>query len=101
VNGPAPDTVARELVAALEKGRIDRRDLGDAYSVYLTPETLRAAAKSLKGWGRPSQAQTLNIAERGGMEVSTILLSFDKGLLTALLYRTPDGKIQEFFLSPE
>ena len=32
------------------------------------------------------------------MEVSTVMLKFKTGQLKALIYRSPDGKIQEYFL---
>jgi len=32
------------------------------------------------------------------MEVSTLRFSFKKGALTVLMYRTPDAKIQQFFV---
>ena len=36
--------------------------------------------------------------ERGGMEVVTVHFTFKKLKVKALLYRTPDGKVQEFLL---
>jgi len=38
------------------------------------------------------------IGERGGMEVSTTRLEFKAGVLKVLMYRTPDGKIQQLFI---
>jgi hypothetical protein len=37
--------------------------------------------------------------ERGGMEVTTTRLTFKKGALRVLMYRTPDGKIEQFFVN--
>ncbi|MEZ5419535.1 MAG: hypothetical protein R2708_19630 [Vicinamibacterales bacterium] len=39
------------------------------------------------------------IRERGGMEVSTLSLMVGTTPATTLLYRTPDGKVQEFLFS--
>ena len=32
------------------------------------------------------------------MEVSVVRFTFPKGTLRGLMYRTPDGKIQQFFV---
>jgi hypothetical protein len=42
-----------------------------------------------------------NLGERGGMEVAVV--QFDVGRTSArgLMYRTPDGKVQEFLFSRE
>ena len=40
--------------------------------------------------------------ERGGMEVSMLRLHFKNGVnLLGSLYRTPDGKVQQFLLTLE
>jgi hypothetical protein len=32
------------------------------------------------------------------MEVTTVRLSFNSGSLRALMYRMPDGKVEQFFI---
>ena len=39
------------------------------------------------------------IRERGGMEVSSLALKVGTTAATTLMYRTPDGKVQEFLFS--
>ncbi len=39
------------------------------------------------------------VGERGGMEVATVLFDIGKTPSRGLLYRTPDGKVQEFLFS--
>ena len=39
-----------------------------------------------------------SVGERGGMEVSSVRLSFGRSNLDALMYRSPDGKVQEYLL---
>jgi hypothetical protein len=39
------------------------------------------------------------VGERGGMEVATVLFDVGKTPSRGLLYRTPDGKVQEFLFS--
>ncbi len=51
----------------------------------------------MKAFGEPLEAVVESIGERGGMEVSTTRLAFASGALKVLMYRTPDGKIQQIF----
>jgi hypothetical protein len=39
-----------------------------------------------------------SVGERGGMEVSSVRLTFGTGALDALMYRSRDGKVQEYLL---
>jgi hypothetical protein len=41
----------------------------------------------------------LSSNERGGMEVTTTRLTFASGELRVLMYRKPDGMIEQFFVS--
>ena len=38
------------------------------------------------------------LSERGGMEVASLRFQFAGSSARALLYRSPDGKVQEFLL---
>ena len=42
-----------------------------------------------------------NVTERGGMEVAVIRLTFKSTTLGGLLYRSPDGKIQQLLFHKE
>jgi D-alanyl-D-alanine carboxypeptidase len=63
--------------------------------VFLTDDRLRAAAPRLKALGEPDKLEVVSVSERGGMEVASIHLTFKTVELGGLLYRTPDGKIQQ------
>ena len=54
----------------------------------------------LKKLRAPLRAEIRSRAERGGMEVADVRLVCKKGTLSALIYRTPDGKIQECLFQP-
>jgi hypothetical protein len=71
---------------------VDRSTLGDDYSAFLTPQLVAGAHNSL---GPISKVEVDNTAERGGMEVAVIHFNSGKQPAGALMYRTPDGKIQE------
>jgi hypothetical protein len=94
---PAVDTVKRTF-ASLQKGRIDRSQLSEEFNLYLTDAKVAAAAKRLRGYGMPAKAEIVDAHERGGMEVTTTRLTFKKGSLKTLMYRMPDGKIEQFFV---
>jgi len=74
--------------------------LSEEFNFYLTDAKVATAAKRLKGYGAPSKADLIESHERGGMEVTTTRLTFKKSSLKALMYRMPDGKIEQFFVYP-
>jgi D-alanyl-D-alanine carboxypeptidase len=98
VKGPEPGETAASLFKALQSGTLDRAGLGDEYSVFVTGEKAQAASRSLKPLGAPTGASVRSVGERGGMEVSSVRLTFASGALDALMYRSPDGKVQEYLL---
>jgi len=92
---PALPTAAAFL-SQLQKGQVDRAALGDDFNAYLTPERLAGARKSLAG--RIADVQVVSTAERGGMEVAEVRFKVGARAAAALMYRTLDGKIQEFLI---
>jgi CubicO group peptidase (beta-lactamase class C family) len=94
---PARET-ARNFFRSLQQGKLDRKQLGEEFSIFLDEEKLRGAAARLKSYGNPQAVEVEELTERGGMEVSHLRLVFPKGTLRGLMYRSPDGKIQEFFV---
>jgi D-alanyl-D-alanine carboxypeptidase len=100
VAGPAAADQARAFVLALQAGRVDRKILGEEFDVFLKDRVIAPAAARLRAYGEPTGAVVESIGERGGMEVSTTRLEFKTGALKVLMYRTPDGKIQQLFIQP-
>ncbi len=100
IEGPDAGTAVTEFFRALQAGRVDRSRLGAEFSRYLSPEKVRDAAARLKSFGAPARAEVRRRSERGGMEVADVRLVCQKGVLSALLYRTPDGTIQECLFQP-
>jgi len=98
VSGPPAPEAARLLFLQLQKGAVDRTKLGDEYSAFLTDEKVRGASARLKAFGEPTSVEIVSMAERGGMEVARTRLVFAKGTLRGLMYRTPDGKVRQFFV---
>jgi D-alanyl-D-alanine carboxypeptidase len=98
IDGPEPGAKAAALFTSLQSGALDRGALGAEYSVFATADKVRAASRALKAFGAPTDVAVRSVGERGGMEVSSVRLTFAAGALDALMYRSPDGKVQEFLL---
>ena len=97
VSGPPAKDVAKALWAQLKSGTVDRSTLGADYAEYLTEPRITAAARRLSALGEPT-IDLENVSERGGMEVSTFRLSFASKKARAVLFRSVDGKVQQFLL---
>ena len=98
VAGPDPGEKASALFKALQAGRLDRSSLGDEYNAFVTDDKVRAASRALKPFGLPTGVNVKSVGERGGMEVSSVRLTFGSGALDGLMYRSPDGTVQEYLL---
>ncbi len=101
VAGPPPAEVARAFFGQMQAGTLDRSTLGEEFSAYLTDAKLKGASSRLKPLGDPTKAEVLGVYERGGMEVASIRLTFPSTVLKGLLYRSPDGKVQQLLFTKE
>ena len=99
IKGPAPKEVALDLLHQLQAGEVKRDALGEEFSHFLTPARVAGAKERLKALGEPDKVEVETTYERGGMEVAVVRFTFKTVKAKALLYRTPDGKIQEFLLT--
>ncbi len=98
IAGPSATEAARLLFLEIQKGKVDRTSLGEEYNAYLTDAKVQAASVRLTPFGAPLDVKLDSASERGGMEVARTTLVFGKGTLKGLMYRTPDGKVQQFFI---
>jgi len=73
--------------------------LSAEYNAFLTPERLAAMSKSLKEAGEIAGVETGSLGERGGLEVSTLRMLVGSTPISTLMYRAPDGTIEEFLFS--
>jgi D-alanyl-D-alanine carboxypeptidase len=101
VHGPGPKEAALDFFHQMQAGAVDRAKLGDEFSYFLNEDRLKAAAPRLKALGEPEKVEVLGAAERGGMEVARIRMTFKGAVLTGSLYRSPDGKIQQLLFNKE
>jgi CubicO group peptidase (beta-lactamase class C family) len=97
---PAVET-AKALFGQFRQNAVDRRQLAEEYDIYLTPAKLTEASKRLRPYRSLKKAELVETHERGGMEVSTTRLTFANGVIRAQMYRRPDGKVEQYFLSAD
>jgi D-alanyl-D-alanine carboxypeptidase len=98
VQGPPPLEAARAYLDRIARGEIDRSTLGADFDAYMTPERVASAKASLEALGRIGDVTAGPSRERGGMEVTLVEFQVGSTPARALMYRTPDGKIQEFLI---
>jgi D-alanyl-D-alanine carboxypeptidase len=101
VRGPPALDAARAFLTALQQGRVDRSTLGDDFNLFLTPELVATARKSLGSLGKIGELRVEAAVERGGMEVAILHFKIGQTGAQAYMYRTPDGKIQELLIARE
>jgi D-alanyl-D-alanine carboxypeptidase len=99
IAGPPALEAATAFLTSLEQGRVDRATLGDDFNALLTPEHVARDRASLASYGRIRDVRIARTLERGGMEVAVV--EFKVGTIPAasLMYRTPDGKIQQLLIN--
>src|SRR5262245_52940447 len=98
VRGPIAKEAALDMLHQLQSGDVNRDNLGEEYSHYLTGDRVRGAKERLGPLGEPDSVELDPAYERGGMEVVTVHFTFKKLKVKAMMYRTPDGKMQQFLL---
>ncbi len=101
VKGPPAAEMARKLFRQFRLGRPDRQDLADECNHFLTPKRITETAGRLKAFGEPTAVELLSSSERGGMEVTRVRLKFKVRSLATLMYRRPDGIVEQFFVEED
>ncbi len=99
VAGPPARDAALQLLAQIRSGTVDRTLLGEEYSAFLSAERLALLSTSVREAGNVADVVAGPVRERGGMEVSSLRLMLGTTPASTLMYRTPDGKIQEFLIN--
>ncbi len=98
VAGASARDAALDLFRQMQRGEVDRARIGAELSAYLSPERLREAAPRLASLGEPKTVVADPPGERGGLEVSSVKLVFESRTVRALLYRRPDGVVEQLLL---
>lgn len=98
VSGLSAIDAAQQFLASLERGTIDRSTLGDDFNALMTDERVATDRKSLATHGPITDVRVVRTVERGGMAVAVVQYKVGTTLAQSLMYRTPDGKIQQFLV---
>jgi len=99
IAGPIAREAVIEIFNQLQTGQIRRENLGDEYNVFLSEERLQRSKSRLEALGELQSVAVEQTVERGGMEVANANLTFMNGRkIRVSLYRTTDGKVQQFLL---
>jgi D-alanyl-D-alanine carboxypeptidase len=101
VAGPPALDVARGLLKEMQTGSLDRSKLGEDFNAYVREDWARSAATRLGALGEPTGSDLDGLHERGGMEVSVVHFTFRTTKMRALMFRSVDGKVQEFLLTKD
>jgi D-alanyl-D-alanine carboxypeptidase len=99
IAGPPALDAAKTFLASVEQGKVDRSTLGDDFNALLTDEHLAKDRASLAAHGRVTDVRVVNTVERGGMEVAIVQYQVGSTPARSAMYRTPDGKIQQFLIN--
>src|SRR3954471_9955680 len=98
VGGPPALDVVKKVFGEFQDGSVDRARFGKEFNVYLSEGKLASASKRLRALGKPRSTELIRTSERGGMEVTTTRLKFAAVDLDVLMYRMPNGIIEQFFV---
>lgn len=96
--GFAPLAASAAFFGELQRGMVDRSKLSDDYKAFLTPARVAAASHTLASMGDVTNAELLGVSERGGMQVATVRLTVGGRAVTTLMYRRPDGVMEQYLL---
>lgn len=98
VQGLSAKEAAAALMKQMQAGSVDRSQIGEEFNVYLTEARLQEAAPRLKEYGEPTAVDVVSTRERGGWEATSVRFAFKIGIIRANMFRSPDGKVQQFLL---
>jgi D-alanyl-D-alanine carboxypeptidase len=99
VHGLTALDAAKKFLTELEQGRVDRSTLSDDFNAFLTADKVALGRQSLNALGAISQVRVTGLYERGGMEVAAVDFMVGSTPARGLMYRDPDGKVEEFLFS--
>ncbi len=95
-NVAAREARAREVLIALQSGRIDRSLFTENANSYFSETALADLASSLGPLGPPLEVEQQRQSDRGGMTYRNIEVRFASKTLEIWERDMPDGKIEQF-----
>ncbi len=92
---------ARQVLEGLQKGQIDRAIFTANANSYFSPEALKDFASGLAPLGPAVSVKQSRQSDRGGMTYRRFVVKFEKRTLVVLERDMPDGRIEQFQVTPE
>jgi len=97
----APAAQAKQILAALQTGKLDRGLFTADVNYYFSPETLQDFQTSLQPLGTLQNVTQIAEELRGGMTLRVYEAKFANGNISLNTYTQKDGKIEQFLVNAE
>ena len=97
----SPVAQAKQILAGLQKGTIDRSLLTENASFYFSPQALKDFESSLGALGEPTSVTQDGQQLRGGMTFRSFRVVYPKSTARVTTFTMPDGKLEQFLVAPE
>jgi hypothetical protein len=98
---PAVTARAKRMLADLAAGTVDRSQLSDAFSTFLTPDLLKTVGQQFGALGTPTAWTYTGVGTAGRTTAYTYRVAFTTGVTaTATIAIAPDGKVSGFSVRP-
>ncbi|MBV8514506.1 MAG: beta-lactamase family protein [Acidobacteria bacterium] len=98
---PAKLAEVRKIFEGLQHGTLDRSLFTENANFYFNEQALKDFASSLAPLGNPEEFVQKKQALRGGMTMREYSVKFPKTKLSIWTYQMPDGKWEQFQITPE
>ena len=92
---------ARSIFESLQQGKIDRSLFTSNANAYFSDIALKDFASSLAPLGAPTGFVQTGQQKRGGMVLRVYRATFPNRTLRVWTYETPDGKLEQYQVSPQ
>jgi hypothetical protein len=96
----AKEEEALAIYRSLQQGQIDRGLLAPNLNDYFDAQTVADFRDSLGTLGEPLTFRMLSESLRGGMTFRAFRIQYPTRRLTLTTYTYPDGKLEQFLVSP-
>ena len=91
----------RTLLEGLQQGRIERAEFTENANYYFNELALNDYHSSLAPLGRLQMLTRQSEQQRGGMTHLSYRAQFEKKAVVLNIYRTPDGKFEQFLVEEQ
>ena len=101
VDGPPPREAALDFFHQMQNGELDRAKLGEEFSIYLTPGASGPRPTGSRRWASRRRWTCRASLSAAGWRSRRSASRSRRAALKGLLYRSPDGKIQQLLFAKD